>query len=729
VELLAATNPQPGQPLPDISKDAVERFLQWTPPEMHKVALLAAIPRQFNRDVLLTLLGDGTEPKFDWLIDQSYIRSDSERGWFYHEKVRALMLRYQHNLSPKELNECHSTLADHFAKLQLQLQLPVFETYDDKTWRIYESERVYHLFSAALEKHWYKVVHAFLLAFHHRWRFAVRLADLARQVLAETHNEYLEHEVTCLEVLLSAYEKDDYAQVIQQLNRIQKLAEQNDNVLLSFLNSRGLAYFQISLYDESLKDFNQALKIDSSNPSAIAGIGGCYLHQNNIEKALDYFNRAIELDKENAWAIASRGQTYGAMGKYEEALQDFKRAIEMDEKNASMVASRGQTYRSMGKYDEALQDFNRAIGLDEKYAWAIASRGQTYQSMGEYDKALQDFDRAIELDEKNAWAIASRGQTYRSMGKYDEALQDFNRAIGLDEKYAWAIASRGETYRLMDKYDEALQDLNRAIELDEKNASMVASRGETYRLMDKYDEALQDFKRAIELDEKYARAIASRGQTYRSMGKYDEALQDFNRAIGLDEKYASMVASRGIVHRVMGKLDNALSDLDRAINFDDKMAWAIIQRGIVYRILASYEKALDDFNRALEIDAKPYYSRGETYRLMGKPFEAIDDFAKALVDEPEIAVYAKRAVVYKQLGEFDLANLDLEKALTLQVKRPDENYDRAIALIISNRIPEALAELEVAFADLYCRTESQTDDLLDPIRELPEFKALLMKYS
>ena len=52
VELLAAMKPQPGASLPDVSKDAVERFLQWIPQEDRKhAALLAAVPRQFNRDL------------------------------------------------------------------------------------------------------------------------------------------------------------------------------------------------------------------------------------------------------------------------------------------------------------------------------------------------------------------------------------------------------------------------------------------------------------------------------------------------------------------------------------------------------------------------------------------------------------------------------------------------------------------------------------------------------
>ena len=88
IELLAGTNPRSDLPLPDISKDAVKRFLQWIPEkERRQVALLAAVPRHFNLDVLGAALGTNANNDFNWLSVQSYIRTNTTRGWFYHEKV------------------------------------------------------------------------------------------------------------------------------------------------------------------------------------------------------------------------------------------------------------------------------------------------------------------------------------------------------------------------------------------------------------------------------------------------------------------------------------------------------------------------------------------------------------------------------------------------------------------------------------------------------------------
>lgn len=136
VELLASRKPQPGQPLPDISGDAVERFLQWVPDETLKdAALMAAVPRQFNRDVLGAVLGKDAANEFTWLAGQSFVRTSSTRGMFYHERVRELMLRHLRQTRPSNLAEAHDRLAQFFATRQTAMGLEGYFAYDSEAWR------------------------------------------------------------------------------------------------------------------------------------------------------------------------------------------------------------------------------------------------------------------------------------------------------------------------------------------------------------------------------------------------------------------------------------------------------------------------------------------------------------------------------------------------------------------------------------------------------------------
>ena len=673
VELLAATNPQPGIDLPDITKDAVERFLQWTPQEDRRsAALLAAVPRQFNRDVLGAILDDEAGEMFNWLAGQSYIRRTSERGWFYHEKVRELMLRYILKTTPSQLTIAHSKLSEYFGNSQIELQLTQEDRYKNETWCDLEIERVYHLSSTHPEQNIPETLNAFLHAFRWKWQFSEAIARLCVQVASEMGIKRLYGWSDILMALYIAYDQDNYGTVVEKINLIEVEKTLTPIAKSVLFSRRAWAFNRMKKHEEALADFNRAIELDEKDKWAIANRGETYRLMEKYEEALIDFNRAIELDEKYAWAIAVRGLTYSLMGKYDEALADSTRAIELDEKDQWTIASRGETYRLMEKYEEALGDFNRAIELDNKTAWAIALRGETYRLMKKYEEALRDFSRAIELDDKYIWAIASRAKTYQSIEKYEEALTDFSRAIELDDKYIWAIMQRGETYRLVEKYEEALTDFSLAIELNDKDEWVIASRGQTYQAMEKYEEAIADFTHAIELNDKVVWIIASRGQTYQAMEKYEEAITDFTRAIELDKKAAWVFASRGQTYRSMNKYEEAITDFTRAIELDKKTAWVFASRGQTYRSMNKYEEAIADFTRAIELDEKYVWAvaeRGQTYRMIGKYEKSLADFTQAIeLDDKPTQVFARRAETYRSMGRYKEALIDASHAIELDDK-------------------------------------------------------------
>jgi tetratricopeptide (TPR) repeat protein len=535
VELLATTKPQPGMPLPDVSKDAVERFLQWIPQEeRRRVALLAAVPRQFNRDLLSATLGSDATNTFAWLSTQSFVRVNAERGWFYHEKVRELMLRHLRHTTPKDLEEAHMRLAVFFAHEQAKLNLEGETAYDSEAWRMLECERVYHIVSAQPDSHRHEAINAFFHAFRWHWSFAEDIARALQQLGHERGTQTIRDWASRLLDIYKAYDQEEYLLGVEQL--------------ASFETQSGLT--AISCCEiHALRGYM----------SAQTGKG---------QQALADLHRAIELDEQYAWAIAWRGVTYGQMDQFEEALADLTRAIELDEQYAWAIAWRGETYWQMDKYEEALADFTRAVELDGDYVWAITYRGETHKQMGKYEEALADFTRAIELDKQCAWALESRGEIYQQMGKYEEAVADLTWAIELNNKDTWALAHRGKTYQQMGKHEEALTDLTHAIELDEKFAWAVSCRGETYRRMAQYEEAIVDFNRVADLGEADAYDFSRRAAAYLALGNAAVAQTDLSRAMELPLEDAYDFYSRAITLVLSKKCDEAIEMLIQAFERD-----------------------------------------------------------------------------------------------------------------------------------------------------------------
>ena len=59
---------------------------------------------------------------------------------------------------------------------------------------------------------------------------------------------------------------------------------------------RGTAHYHLSNYDQAIRDCKQALEINPYHFTAAAGIGQCFLLQENPTAALEAFRRALRLN-------------------------------------------------------------------------------------------------------------------------------------------------------------------------------------------------------------------------------------------------------------------------------------------------------------------------------------------------------------------------------------------------------------------------------------------------
>jgi tetratricopeptide (TPR) repeat protein len=364
VSMMAAPAPTSADAVVDPCEDAVNRFLVWeTDAGMRDLAQDAACARVLNADVVVAL-GEGS---FEWLRGCAFVLRDGGR-WRYHLVVREQMLRYLGQKSPKRYAEVHGKLAAYYDGLRNGLGLEAGKEAEDETWREHSLEWIYHELCAAPQAKLELGLHGFAMLLKQGWEFPQVWAKVMLQAAEETKCQALRQWSEQLRDGIEAIKERRSDDAISVLNTL--IEHPKIDIRVKPFADRGEAYRSVKRYDEALRDFDQA----------------------------------IEIDSKYTWAISCRAQTYQDLKRYEEALKDFDRAIEL-KATAWRAGQRGETYRLMKCYDEALKDFDRAIEIDNNYSWAIASRGYTYYTLKRYEEALKDFDRAIEI-EPTAWKRA-----------------------------------------------------------------------------------------------------------------------------------------------------------------------------------------------------------------------------------------------------------------------------------------------------------------------------------
>ncbi|NPA31677.1 MAG: tetratricopeptide repeat protein [Chloroflexi bacterium] len=91
--------------------------------------------------------------------------------------------------------------------------------------------------------------------------------------------------------------------------------------------NRGLAYFQMDIYDLAEQDFQKALELNPESEAAWFNLGSLYLKQGRDEEALEAFNKVVELNPDMAAVYFNRAIAWANLGKIDEAIADLEKYL------------------------------------------------------------------------------------------------------------------------------------------------------------------------------------------------------------------------------------------------------------------------------------------------------------------------------------------------------------------------------------------------------------------
>ena len=97
-----------------------------------------------------------------------------------------------------------------------------------------------------------------------------------------------------------------------------------------YLNMIGIAYLDMSDFNQAKKYFTRASKADKKYSSAVNNLGMVWYQQKNYRKAIREYQRAIAIAPGQAGTYANLGYAYYKMKKYVEAAAQFRQALQID---------------------------------------------------------------------------------------------------------------------------------------------------------------------------------------------------------------------------------------------------------------------------------------------------------------------------------------------------------------------------------------------------------------
>ena len=486
------------------------------------------------------------------------------------------------------------------------------------------------------------------------------------------------------------------------------------------------------------------------------------------QEALDFFNKDLKENPKNGYSYSWIAMLRGQNEEYGRALTAADLAIKyLPRKDAEYVifayTTRAGVYLHLGDTVKAMTDYDMAIKVKPDEGALYEKRAQIYFEQERYDLAAADYHKMIELNPGDVMGYMGLGRNANEQRNWTEAIKQFDYVTKLSSDYSSGYSFRAESYIGLEKWNEATDDIVSALALEWDRKAMylattlkepaftmlvskmkiqsVKSPNEArwpYVMGTMYQHEKQ-YKKAVEAYEEANKRNASPAilrwvaHCYSEMGLYENALNSIDQALNMDSTDLVNLERKANILYEMGNAKSAIDVYTQVLNTQPEYAFGYYRRGWFKELTGDFDGAIEDLSICVVLDPEESYAfetRGDIYLRQGKKELAEADFLKVIEIENTPEKYSCIHYAYQGLGQYDKAIEMMDSIIAREEDRAGSYYDAACLYSRMDNKQKALEYLEKSLELGYRRfAHIERDQDMDPIRDMEEFKALILKYK
>lgn len=388
--------------------------------------------------------------------------------------------------------------------------------------------------------------------------FSLGLIDQARAFagdLDKNYPDYLPAKLMKLQIALSGGDpKSAASQAGELLDRLNKTAPDRDNSaqLLNELRqkaylARGTAQLQLGNNAGARQDFMAARDVAPNDPTGYNNLAAVSMKENKTDDAAAQWENALKIDSVNFTALGGLIQLYALKQDFDKAHARIDQALSTNQNNASLHYLKAQVYGFQRNAQSSEAELSKAIELDPDYVAAYHALGALYINSKQEDRAIAEYQKILSIRPDNPTAYTMIGMLEDARKNYDKAADNYKKALAQDSNsviaannLAWLYAATGKG-----NLDEAVKLSQGVVQRNPNIAGFVDTLGWVYYKKGLYAAAVEQLQKAVTLDEQVARsANASPSATYhyhlgmalKAKGDNSGAKRELEASVRLAEK-------------------------------------------------------------------------------------------------------------------------------------------------------------------------------------------------
>lgn len=201
-------------------------------------------------------------------------------------------------------------------------------------------------------------------------------------------------------------------------------------------------YYAVADYEESMRNLNEILDINSRQPVALFMKGSLLKEVGDTTNAILFIQQALDADPNYFDAYDMIGVLLAAQMK-PLCIEYYKKALQVRPNSSDIYFKMGVFYQDTEQWNQALESYTRAVQLDGNNKFAFYNLGFVYVTLTVWDEGVKAFSGAILADEMYYQAYYGRAFCYESKGMLEQAKLDYEAALNINMDYQAAKEGLG----------------------------------------------------------------------------------------------------------------------------------------------------------------------------------------------------------------------------------------------------------------------------------------------
>lgn len=276
-------------------------------------------------------------------------------------------------------------------------------------------------------------------------------------------------EIAQVQALLSANPPQS-EKAIELLKKMEGANHKNVWVVYYFL---GIAYMQLSLFEQAVKSLEEAQKRGGNGPEVKLLLSEAYLGSKNYEEAESILKKLLNHKEDHVIAWKNLGRLYFEQDNYEDAVLAYSKANKFNSSDLDVALRIGKTYFESGNSVEAIKTYDSILNVANDFIEALVGKAECLLKLDKAISAKQILELALSKNNQHRRARRLYAATAVILGDFDTAIQLLEQLLSEDDSDTETALEYSKLISTLGFFGEAEELLTKILDSTDKPEKVI----------------------------------------------------------------------------------------------------------------------------------------------------------------------------------------------------------------------------------------------------------------